>query len=165
MRATHTAARVARLGPAILGGSQKVAPLVLAAILVCAGISDLGLVSLPKVGGMHRQTPGYWPCALGTDAAAFAWGLDLGLGVTTLAAYQAAVAIPVVAFLSGDLGIAVLFTAVYGAARAAAVGAVVLASNADIGDSCTVVSRATPALHRIVGVVALATATAILVVS
>jgi hypothetical protein len=145
-------------------GGRSAEALVVGAVLVCGGLADLGVVRAPMSRHM-RQTPGWWPCALGHEAAAFAWGADLGLGVTTRAAYQAALAVPAIAFLSGSLSTAVAVAASYGLGRAAAVGAVTLASDADVGETCTFVSARAPALQTIVGFVALATGVAVVALS
>src|ERR1043166_2631949 len=55
---------------------------VVPAALAYAAASDLGLLPVRQL-TWERQTPGSWPCSLGHYPGIFAWGPDLGLGLTT----------------------------------------------------------------------------------
>lgn len=96
-------------------------------VLIWAVVSDLRIVRLPKL-TTSRQTPGLWPCEFGDSPASFAWGFDLGLGVTTRLPNQAFLALPLAAVLVGDLGFAVAVMALYGLSRALTVAAAIRAS-------------------------------------
>src|SRR5262249_61452840 len=104
---------------------------VVPAALVYAALVDLGLLPVKSLTWV-RQTPGDWPCSMGHYPGIFAWGVDLGLGVTTRIPYQSLLVIPLSAFLVGDLASAVAITTAYGAARALAVVAAVPAAENDV---------------------------------
>ena len=105
--------------------------------LAYAGLTDLGYLRLSYFSRM-RQTPGSWPCALGHYPAMFAWGFDLGLGVTTRFAHQAVLVIPLAAVLTGSMWAAVAISAAYGGGRALAVAyAIMRAGEEDFGAAAT----------------------------
>jgi hypothetical protein len=142
------------LGTGLDAAFAIVVPLALA----YAGLTDLGYLRFTYFSRM-RQTPGSWPCALGHYPAMFAWGLDLGLGVTTRFAHQAVLVVPVAAVLTGSMWAAVAISAAYGGARALAV--VISISRADSVDFAAVCDRIQERTHgykRVVGVAALVTA-------
>jgi hypothetical protein len=110
-----------------------------------------------------RQTPGDWPCSLGHYPGIFAWGFDLGLGVTTRIPYQTLLVVPLSAFLVGDLGTAVAVTTAYGAARALAVVAAVAAATEDYSAVCDAISERVLTLKKLVGASALVIAALIVI--
>jgi hypothetical protein len=111
-----------------------------------------------------RPTPGSWPCSLGHYPGVFAWGYDLGLGVTTRIPYQSTLVVPLAALLSGDLATAVAITTVYGAARAlAVVAAVQSVRGADYSAACDAIQERTVPLKKLVGVTALVIAALIVI--
>ena len=75
---------------------------VVPAALIYAASVDLGLLPVRPITWV-RQTPGDWPCSMGHYPGIFAWGFDLGLGVTTRIPYQSLLVVPLAAFLVGDL--------------------------------------------------------------
>src|SRR5438093_1305009 len=91
--------------------------IVVPAALVYTACIDLGVLPVKSLTWV-RQTPGSWPCAMGHYPGIFAWGFDLGLGVTTRIPYQSLLVIPLAALLAGNLGVAVASTTAYRAARA-----------------------------------------------
>ena len=94
----------------------------------------------------------------------FAWGFDLGLGVTTRIPYQTTLVVPLAALLCGDLATAVAITTVYGAARAlAVVAAVESVSGTDYAAACDVIQERVTPLKRLVGVTALVIAALIVI--
>src|SRR6266542_6061472 len=106
---------------------DTLAPVFLVAVpaaLVYTASVDLGVLRVPQITS-ERQTPSSWPCSMGHYPGIFAWGFDLGLGVTTRIPYQSLLVVPLSAFLIGDMASAVAITTAYGAARALAVVAAV----------------------------------------
>src|SRR5919198_4320861 len=67
--------------------------IVVPAALLYAATVDLAVLPLPHFTS-ERQTPGAWDCALGRYPGIFAWGFDLGLGVTTRIPYQSLLVVP-----------------------------------------------------------------------
>jgi hypothetical protein len=131
--------------------------------LAYAGLTDLGYLRLSYFSRM-RQTPGSWPCALGHYPAMFAWGFDLGLGVTTRFAHQAVLVIPLAAVLTGSMWAAVAISAAYGGGRALAVAyAIMRAGEEDFGAACDRIQNRTGLLKRLVGATALVTAVLIVI--
>jgi hypothetical protein len=124
------------------------------AALAYGGLLDVGLRMGPRV-TVRRQTPGFWPCAFGERPALIAWGLDLGTMVSTRIPYQAALALPVAAFFLGDVGIAILLMAAYGASRALVVVLAVLLARGDVGRACTVIDQRAQLLSRLIGMTAI----------
>src|SRR6187549_2324662 len=86
---------------------------VVPAALIYAALVDLGLLPVRSLTWV-RQTPGDWPCSMGHYPGIFAWGFDLGLGITTRIPYQSLLVLPLAALLSGNLGAAVAIMATYG---------------------------------------------------
>jgi hypothetical protein len=149
------------LAAALPGGTDTVFAIVVPAALVWAGLTDLGFLRLTYIERM-RQTPGSWPCSLGHYPGMFAWGFDLGLGVTTRFPYQAVLVLPLAALLTGSLGAAIAVTAAYGAARGLAVAGAISAARGDIGSTCDAIQNRVGVLRRLVGATALLTAVLLL---
>jgi hypothetical protein len=140
------------------GGLDKAFAIAVPLCLAYAGLTDLGFLRFTYFSRM-RQTPGSWPCALGHYPAMFAWGVDLGLGVTTRFAHQAVLVVPLAAVLTGSLWAAIAITAAYGAARAfAVVIAISRAGSADFAAVCDRIQERTYGYKRLVGAAALVTA-------
>ena len=133
------------------------------ALLAYAGLTDLGFLRLTYFTWM-RQTPGSWPCALGHYPAMFAWGFDLGLGVTTRFPYQGVIVLPIAAVLTGNFWAAIAVTAAYGLARALAVVIAVSAAQGDFAGACDAIQARSGRLRRVVGAAALVTAIVIVLV-
>jgi hypothetical protein len=137
--------------------------IVVPAALLYAASVDLGLMRLPHLTWV-RQTPGSWPCSMGHYPGIFAWGFDLGLGVTTRIPYQSTLVVPLAALLSGDLATAVAITTVYGAARGlAVVAAVQSVPGDDFGAACDAIQERVVPLKKLVGVTALVIAALIVI--
>lgn len=136
------------------------ARLLIAGLLLFAGLSDLGL--LPALQGIDRQTPGSWTCSLGKAGGVFSWGVDLGLGVSTRLPAQGLLAVLACATLVGDPVLTLGLTFIYGVTRAATVGWAVLRSHGDIGDTCRVYESKGRSLREAVGVVGVVLGTAVL---
>jgi hypothetical protein len=147
----------AALGDAL----DTVFAIVVPAALVYAASVDLGLLRVASLTS-DRQTPGSWPCSLGHYPGIFAWGLDLGLGVTTRIPYQSLLVLPLAALLSGSLGASVAITTVYGASRALAV-VVAVSAGGDFPVACDAIQRRVLSLKAVVGLAALALAAVIVV--
>ena len=135
--------------------------IVVPAALVYAASVDLGapMRQLTWV----RQTPGDWPCSMGHYPGIFAWGFDLGLGVTTRIPYQSLFVVPLSAFLVGDMASAVAITTAYGAARALAVVAAVTSANDDFPAVCDAIQDRVLTLKKLVGATALVIAALIVI--
>jgi hypothetical protein len=135
--------------------------IVVPAALVYAASVDLGapMRQLTWV----RQTPGDWPCSMGHYPGIFAWGFDLGLGVTTRIPYQSLLVVPLSAFLVGDMASAVAITTAYGAARALAVVAAVTSANDDFPAVCDAIQDRVLTLKKLVGATALVIAALIVI--
>ncbi len=132
------------------------------AALVYAASVDLGLLPVRQITS-ERQTPSSWPCSLGHYPGIFAWGFDLGLGVSTRIPYQSLLVLPVAAFLAGDLATAVAIMAAYGAARASAVVVAVSTAGDDFVSVCDAIQTRLLSLKTVVGVAALALAALIVI--
>jgi hypothetical protein len=132
------------------------------AALAYAAAVDLGLLPVRQL-TWHRQTPGSWPCSLGHYPGIFAWGFDLGLGLTTRIPYQSLLVLPLAALLAGNLAAAVAIMTVYGASRALAVVAAVTAGGDDFPATCDVIQRRLFSLKALVGAAALLLAAAIVI--
>ena len=136
--------------------------IVVPAALLYAAAVDLGVLRVRPI-TWERQTPGAWPCAMGHYPGIFAWGFDLGLGITTRIPYQSLLVLPLAALLSGDLATAVAITAVYGASRALAVVAAVSTAGDDFGAACDAIQSRVLPLKRAVGATALVIAALIVI--
>jgi hypothetical protein len=135
---------------------------VVPAALAYAAASDLGLLPVRQL-TWERQTPGSWPCSLGHYPGIFAWGFDLGLGLTTRIPYQSLLVLPIAAVLAGNLAVAVAIMTVYGTARAFAVVAAISAGGEDFPATCDVIQRRLFSLKGLVGSAALVLAAAIVI--
>jgi hypothetical protein len=135
---------------------------VVPAALVYAALVDLGLLPVKSLTWV-RQTPGDWPCSMGHYPGIFAWGFDLGLGVTTRIPYQSLLVVPLSAFLVGDMASAVAITTAYGAARALAVVAAVTSANDDFPAVCDAIQGRVLTLKKLVGATALVIAALIVI--
>jgi hypothetical protein len=124
------------------------------AALAYAAAVDLGVLPVRQITS-ERQTPSSWPCSLGNYPGIFAWGFDLGLGVTTRIPYQSLLVLPLAALLSGNLGTAVAITGTYGAARALAVAVAVSAARGDFVAACDAIQTRLLPLKRVIGIAAL----------
>jgi hypothetical protein len=145
------------------GGMDAAFVIIVPLALVYAGLTDLGFMRLTYFTRI-RQTSGSWPCALGHYPGMFAWGFDLGLGVTTRIPYQAVLVVPIAALLTGSLGAAVAVTAAYGGARALGVALAISTSDGDVGSTCDAIQGRVGTLKRLVGATALVTAVLIVLV-
>ena len=67
--------------------------IVVPAALIYAALVDLGVLPVRSLTWV-RQTPGDWTCSMGHYPGIFAWGFDLGLGVTTRIPYQTLLVVP-----------------------------------------------------------------------
>jgi|SRR5207237_1401278 len=132
------------------------------AALAYAAAVDLGVLPVRQITS-ERQTPSSWPCSLGNYPGIFAWGFDLGLGVTTRIPYQSLLVLPFAALLSGDLGTAVAITGTYGATRALAVAVAVFAARGDFAAACDAIQTRLLSLKRVIGVAALVFAAVIVI--
>jgi len=130
--------------------------------LIYAALVDLGLLPVRSLTWV-RQTPGDWTCSMGHYPGIFAWGFDLGLGVTTRIPYQTLLVVPLSAVLVGDLGTAVAITTAYGAARALAVVAAVTSAKDDFPAVCDAISERVLTLKKLVGASALVIAALIVI--
>ena len=135
---------------------------VVPAALLYAAAVDLGVLRVRPI-TWERQTPGAWPCSLGHYPGIFAWGFDLGLGITTRIPYQTLLVLPLAAFLAGDLATAVAITTVYGASRALAVVAAVSTAGDDYAAACDAIQSRVLPLKRLVGATALVIAALIVI--
>ncbi len=151
-------------GGALIGVALGFAGLLLraAAALAYAASVDLGLLRIRQL-TWQRQTPGDWPCSLGHYPGIFAWGFDLGLGLTTRIPYQSLLVLPLAAVLVGSFPAAVAITTVYGASRALAVVAAVSAGGDDFPATCDVIQKRLFSFKALVGAAALVLAVAIVV--
>jgi hypothetical protein len=120
------------------------------AALVYTASVDLGLLRVRQITS-ERQTPSSWPCSLGHYPGIFAWGFDLGLGISTRIPYQSLLVVPLAALLVGDLAKAVAITAAYGAARALAVVVAVSTAGDDFAAACDAIQTRLFSLKRAVG--------------
>src|SRR6478735_9372437 len=149
---------------AVLGDTlDTVFLVVVPAALAYAAAVDVGLLHVRQITS-ERQTPSSWPCSLGHYPGIFAWGFDLGLGVTTRIPYQSLLVVPLSAFLVGDMASAVAITTAYGAARALAVVAAVTSANDDFPAVCDAIQDRVLTLKKLVGATALVIA-ALMVIS
>jgi hypothetical protein len=132
------------------------------AALVYTASVDLGLLRVRQITS-ERQTPSSWPCSLGHYPGIFAWGFDLGLGISTRIPYQSLLVVPLAALFVGDLAKAVAITAAYGAARALAVVVAVSTAGDDFAAACDAIQMRLFSLKRAVGAGALVFAAVIVI--
>jgi hypothetical protein len=132
------------------------------AALVYTASVDLGLLPVRQITS-ERQTPSSWPCSLGHYPGIFAWGFDLGLGISTRIPYQTLIVVPLAAVLAGDLAKAVVLTAAYGAARALAVVVAVSTAGDDFAAACDAIQTRLFSLKRAVGAGAIVFAAVIVI--
>ena len=118
--------------------------------LLVWGAVDLGVLRLPVLTS-DRQTPGEWSCTLGPRGAMFSWGFDLGLVVRTRIPYQTVLALVAYPLLSGDVWSSLAVLGSYGAGKAAAVAAFVLAFPGDFSERCISLEQHESQLGRLVG--------------
>src|SRR6476661_3485610 len=111
---------------------------VVPAALIYAASVDLGLLPVRPITWV-RQTPGDWPCSMGHYPGIFAWGFDLGLGVTTRIPYQSLLVVPL------------------------AVVAAVTSANDDFPAVCDAIQDRVLTLKKLVGVTALVFAALIVI--
>jgi hypothetical protein len=135
---------------------------VVPAALVYTASVDIGLLPVRQITS-ERQTPSSWPCSLGHYPGIFAWGFDLGLGISTRIPYQSLLVVPLAALLVGDLAKAVAITATYGAARALAVVVAVSTAGDDFAAACDAIQTRLFSLKRAVGAGALVLAALIVI--
>jgi hypothetical protein len=121
-------------------GDERLSVAALSAVLLLVGLADLQLIRIALP--LTRQTPRGWTCSFGVAPGVFAWGVDLGLGLTTRLPALSFLALPLSAIAVGSFSLAVLILAIYGFARATIVTAAVALSR----DRWVVVS-ATLAVH------------------
>lgn len=106
----------------------------LAAALVALAACDVfGLSGVSRL--VTRQTPRQWDCILGTPGAVFAWGADLGMGLTTRIGCRSTLALVAVPALSANYWLGVGFCCSFGVARATGVG-IAAAGPAEPSDVC-----------------------------
>ena len=132
------------------------------AALVYTASVDLWLLPVRQI-TPERQTPSSWPCSLGHYPGIFAWGFDLGLGISTRIPYQTLIVVPLAAVLAGDLAKAVVLTAAYGAARALAVVVAVSTAGDDFAAACDAIQTRLFSLKRAVGAGAIVFAAVIVI--
>jgi hypothetical protein len=148
---------------AVLGDTlDTVFVIVVPVALAYAAAVDLGFLPVPQITS-ERQTPSSWPCSLGHYPGIFAWGVDLGLGVTTRIPYQSLLVLPLAALLTGNLAAAVAIMAAYGATRALAVVIAVEAAHGDFTGACDAIQARVVSLKRLVGAAALVFAAVIVI--
>jgi cytochrome c biogenesis protein CcdA len=85
-------------------------------LLLCA-LRDAGIIRL-RLPSLRRQTPAWCPQVLGSCWGAFAWGVDLGQGWTTLISFASYYALLVWAVIQADPMQGALVLGIYGAGRA-----------------------------------------------
>ena len=136
--------------------------IVVPAALIYTASVDLGLLPVRSLTWV-RQTPGDWPCSMGHYPGIFAWGVDLGMGITTRIPYQTLLVVPLSALLVGNMAAAVAITTAYGAARALAVVAAVTSANDDFPAVCDAISERVLTLKKLVGATALVIAALIVI--
>jgi hypothetical protein len=111
------------------------AAVMVGALGIWAALADLGVVR--SMGLRDRQTPQDWQCVLGRTGAAFGWGVDVGLGVTTRLPYLSLVTLFAIAALSGSILASTSILAAYGLGKT--LGVVVLSGRGDPGRTCDAV--------------------------
>lgn len=130
-------------------------------VLAYAGIADLPIRLIPRL-TFTRQTPGSWTCSLGEPGGIWAWGVDLGTGISTRLPFHSVLAVLVAAVLIGDFLVALIAMTVYGLTRASAVALVVGATTAP-QSVCSVLNRNQPSIHAVVGITSLGLAVLLVV--
>lgn len=125
------------------GSWDEVVLFILSGALLVGALRDAGLIRLP-IRLARRQTPGYLPCALGESAGVFAWGSDLGFGLTTRPPFLTALVLPLFAVASGDLLTATTVMTTFGIARSGGVVIVVAARASRFPEACTWIAEKKP---------------------
>jgi len=115
---------------------QPLGAAALLAIAIWAAAVDLGFTSPVRV--PSRQTPQVWECALGPSSASFAWGVDLGTGITTRPAFVSVAVLVGAALIVASPFWSMFIMISYGIGKA---GAVALAVNAHSArDTCDAIA-------------------------
>ncbi len=130
--------------------------------LLVAGMVDLGLTR-GSTFSPRRQTPGSWSCSLGTSGGIFAWGLDLGLGVTTRFPFQSVLPVFLFALFVGEVWPAVAVMGLYGLTKSLVVALAVGRAASDYPRACTRIARGTGRARSLAGSLSVALSFAVLV--
>lgn len=88
----------------------------LAALGLLLGLRELRILRFP-IPQMPRQTAKQWRHRMGPIAAAFAWGADLGSGITTYIRYGGFWLLPASAVLSESVTVGAVLIGAFGIAR------------------------------------------------
>lgn len=124
-------------------------------LLLSLAIVDLVRVRLPLE--VHRQTPSWWPCALGAEGGCLAWGFDLSLLLTTRIPSTTAFILPFFCVIGGNVSSSIVVMTLYGFARTTVVAMAVLSSSQrELPEVCHVLGSRDPSTRQIVSVLALA---------
>ena len=142
--------------------------------LTHAEMPGFGLLSLPTLAALtalidlkvirtaaispSRQTDGGWTCAFGPLTGIFAWGVDLGLIVTTRISYQIVFVVIAFAVFSGSLGYSVLATTAYGVTRALTAVIFAIRAGGHLREQCDLINDQQLMMRRIAGAAALGAA-------
>lgn len=102
---------------------------------------------------------------LGARGGMLAWGIDLGLGLTTRLPYQGVAVLLLFALLSGNLITSTLIMLLYGICRGVAVALAIVWSGEDHSDACRVLSGARSRLSQAAGLAALLSVAGLVAVS
>jgi hypothetical protein len=126
-------------------------------LAVLTGLVDLKVLRMHAI-SPTRQTAGGWTCAFGPLAGIFAWGVDLGLIVTTRISYQITFVVIAFALFSGNLGYSVLATMGFGVSRALATAIFALRAGDHLREQCDLINDQQLLMRRVAGAAALGAA-------
>lgn len=135
----------------------------LASVCLLAALGDSELVRLPTLGA--RQTPRSWTCAFGEAGGVFAWGVDLGAGLTTRIISYLTLAMPAYALLSGRFFLGVAAFSVFGGTRAANTVFIALRSGRSSSEVAACLGDDQRLLFRTAALASITLAAALIVVS
>lgn len=130
LHALGAAVSAAAFGTALgAGGSFLAAPWGRAGTLLIAGVALLyaarEALGLPvPIPDRRRQVPEWWRSTFSANAAAFLYGLGLGVGFLTYVRYGTLVAVSTVALASGDPVAGAMIMAAFGLARGLSIAVV-----------------------------------------
>jgi hypothetical protein len=123
-------AALGAIGAFFLTGRSRSSLVLVGLVGVLAALGDLGIVSRPLI-GLNRQTDRLWSDRFGERGGSFLWGIDLGLGFSTIrvASLYWVVALVTLTVASVPLGALILCCYGLGLSSNLIFGSLVLAQN------------------------------------
>jgi hypothetical protein len=142
------------LGVVLRTGPTRVELIALSACLAVAGLIDLRLLAPRQV--IKRQTPRGWTCSLGPTPGVLAWGVDLGLGLTTRLPAMTFLALPLSCLVLRSFPLSLAVMGTYGVVRAVGIVGVIAVARPKLPMVCQGLAVRASLIRGTVGVAAIA---------